>query len=189
MPLLLTIPYVFTEALAFWGVAHWIGTGWALLLLFAFFIIGILLVRLELRKLALKASRGQEDPGTAVGDLGLILAGCLLLALPGFVSGILGLLLVLSPTRGMFRRLLARKVRNRIENIGIRTFERTGQFRHFQYGDVRPTANPDSPHHDTAPDVIDETEIQRWTENLTPEDFQDAPKNGDSTNHPDQKNN
>ena len=37
VPVLIAIPYFLIEALAFWGVARWLGVGWALILLFLFF--------------------------------------------------------------------------------------------------------------------------------------------------------
>ena len=36
VPVLIAIPYFLIEALAFWGVARWLGVGWALILLFLF---------------------------------------------------------------------------------------------------------------------------------------------------------
>ncbi|MCF4006665.1 FxsA family protein [Corynebacterium uropygiale] len=194
MPFLLLIPYVLIECLAFWAVSLGIGTGWALVLLLIFFFGGLLLVRYELQKVALAAAEGQQDPGSAMGDIGLILSGCVLLVLPGFVTGVLGLLLVIRPTRVMMRSILARKVRRGIEDIGVRTFGANGRFPRTTYGDVRmhpagpASAEPSAPAEPE--DVIDEEELHRWSESLRPEDFTDPDdphKNPPRGNKPDGK--
>lgn len=175
---MLLIPYILIECLAFWAVSLGIGTGWALLLMLLFFFGGLLLVRYELSKVATAASQGQQDPGIAMGDVGLILSGCVLLILPGFVTGVMGLLLVIRPTRALMRSILARKIRQGIEDIGVRTFGATGRFPRTTYGDVRshPSDAPSphatatqAPHEDN--NVIDEDELKRWSDSLRPEDF------------------
>ncbi len=95
------------EIAAFVAVSHWIGAGWALLGGIALSIAGMSLLRRE----GLKAWRrfqdaaGQgEPPGPRVSD-GLVgLLGALLLAVPGFVTAVVGVLLMLPPLRGLARR-------------------------------------------------------------------------------------
>lgn len=52
-------------------------------------------------------------PGREMADAALILVGGTLLLTPGFVTDILGFLLVIPPSRAVARRLLARYVRRR----------------------------------------------------------------------------
>jgi putative cytoplasmic membrane protein fxsA len=86
-------------------------------------------------------------------------------ALPGFVTTILGLLLIIPPTRSVARRILARKVRTSIENLGARSFDTVNQFRQqTSYGSFVSDQEPE----DRQPT---DQEIQRWSNNVRPEDF------------------
>ncbi|MDG4831087.1 FxsA family protein [Solwaraspora sp. WMMD1047] len=95
------------EISAFALVGRAIGFGWTVLLILAASVAGLLLLRRE----GMRAWRGFRSaaeagrpPGAQVTD-GLIglLAG-LLLAMPGLVSGVLGLLLTVPPVRRLARR-------------------------------------------------------------------------------------
>ena len=57
VPVLIAIPYFLIEALAFWGVARWLGVGWALILLFLFFFGGLFLAATEMRRIACEHHR------------------------------------------------------------------------------------------------------------------------------------
>ena len=100
------------ELAVFWQVAQWIG-GWeALFLLLAISLMGAWLVKVQ----GVSVFRqGRTDlaerrvPGRAIVDGGLIVAaGCLLL-IPGFVTAILGLALLVPFTRVPVRELLIRR--------------------------------------------------------------------------------
>ena len=165
VPVLIAIPYFLIEALAFWGVARWLGVGWALILLFLFFFGGLFLAATEMRRIAVRASQGKTTPGTLAGDYGLLAASALCVALPGFVTTILGLLLIIPPTRSVARRILARKIRTSIENLGARSFDTVNQFRQqTSYGSFVSDQEPE----DRQPT---DQEIQRWSNNVRPEDF------------------
>lgn len=167
MPVLFAIPYFLIEALAFWGVSTWIGVGWALVLLFVCFFGGLLLAAVEMRRIAVKASQGKTTPGKLAGDYGLLAAGALLVALPGFVTTLLGLLLIIPPTRAIARRILARRIRARLEDLGARSFHTVNQFREqTSYGNF---AGPVSSEHPS--NQPSEQEIRRWSSNVRPEDF------------------
>ncbi len=111
MPALLQILYLIIEIATFLLVAQWIGLGWALLALVAFFVVGVGLAAFELRRITVRAMRANpQDPAAALGDAGklaadsaLIVVGCLALALPGFVTSVFGLLLIFPPTRALIR--------------------------------------------------------------------------------------
>ncbi|WPF67180.1 MULTISPECIES: FxsA family protein [unclassified Corynebacterium] len=160
MPLFLAVPYILTEALTFWAVARLIGVGWALLALSLVFFGGLFLATHQMRSIAVSAASGRQRPGEAMGNYGLIATGAVLMALPGFATAFLGLLLILPPTRSLIRRSLARKLRARIEEAGMRSFERVSAYRQrTSYGSF------------AGGEVIDEEEVQRWSRDVKPEDF------------------
>ncbi|MBC3185576.1 FxsA family protein [Corynebacterium sp. zg-331] len=160
MPLFLAVPYIVIEALTFWAVAHLIGVGWALVSLILVFFGGLFLATYEMRSIAVSTAAGRLRPGEAMGNYGLIAAGALLVGLPGFATAVAGLLLIIPPTRSLIRRTLAKKLRARIEEVGMRSFERASAYRQrTSYGSF------------AGGEVIDEDEVQRWSRNITPEDF------------------
>ncbi|MFV8394635.1 FxsA family protein [Corynebacterium hindlerae] len=163
MPLIIALPYFLIEALAFWGVSEAIGVGWALLALFLCFFGGLFLAAFEMKRIGRVALHQQQvNPGRLAGDYGLLAAGAILVAAPGFVTTALGLLLIVPPTRALARKALAKKLRVKIENLGMRGFEATNRYReHTVYGSF---ADPNKP-------VIDEDELKDWSDNVKPEDF------------------
>jgi UPF0716 protein FxsA len=95
------------EIVVFVSVAHAIGGGWAVLLLLAFTVTGLALLRREgirgWRRFRAAADEGRP-PGADVSNSLAGLGGALLLALPGFVTSVAGLLLLLPPGRVFARR-------------------------------------------------------------------------------------
>jgi UPF0716 protein FxsA len=69
-----------------------------------------------LRRMQEATARG-EVPSRELADGGLIALGGLLLLLPGFVSDLLGILLLLPPTRAVVRALLGRTVAKRAKVV------------------------------------------------------------------------
>ncbi|AKE41196.1 FxsA [Corynebacterium kutscheri] len=168
MRLLAVFPYVLIETLAFWGVASWLGVGKALLLLLGFFFGGLFIAAWQMNGIARKAVEGKQGPGQTVGDLGLIAAGAMAVALPGFVSSILGLLLIIPPTRSIIRSVLARKLRALVEDFGMRSYQAANMNRpRANFGSFNEDFS--SPH--ASAQVIDEQEIQQWSKNVSPDDF------------------
>lgn len=164
MPLVIFIPYFFIEALAFWGVSEWLGVGWALFALFAFMAGGVVLAAWEMRQISVKLATGGRSPGASAGDLGLVAAGAMLVALPGFVTSIFGLLLIIAPTRSLIRKMMAKRMRSWLEDMGVRSYNATNQYRHHaQYGSFTPKSDDDP--------GFDENQIQIWTRDVKPEDF------------------
>ncbi|AEV83692.1 hypothetical protein ACWT_2749 [Actinoplanes sp. SE50] len=105
------------EVAVFLTVAHLIGAGWAFLLLAAFTLAGFALLRREgirgWRAFQQSAAAGRPPGAEVTGSL-VGLGGALLLALPGFVTGIAGVLLLLPPLRGMARRGVERFAERRL---------------------------------------------------------------------------
>jgi UPF0716 protein FxsA len=118
VPLLLVAGAV-TEVVVFVLVVRWVGALVAVLLAVATSVIGIVLLRREgiraWRRFRTAVEAG-EPPGVRVAD-GLVgLVGALMLALPGFVSDVVGLLLVLPPSRGLARRAVQRVAETRMSS-------------------------------------------------------------------------
>lgn len=135
MPILIAVPYMLTELLAFLAVGKWLGFGWALIALAATFFIGVALAGVQMRTLARRAVDQRDPAGKAAGGLALTATGAVLVAVPGFVTAVLGLLLIIPPTRELLRRLMARQLRRWMENLGVKVMGATAASRgHTSYG-------------------------------------------------------
>ncbi|MFI9638535.1 FxsA family protein [Micromonospora sp. NPDC051925] len=111
---------VVLELAVFVGVGRAIGFGSAVLLVFAASLVGLVLLRRE----GMRAWRGfrtsvesRQPPGRQVTD-GLVgLAGALLLATPGLVSGLVGVLLLVPPLRRLARSGVQRATERRVSSM------------------------------------------------------------------------
>jgi UPF0716 protein FxsA len=116
---LIAVPVV--EVLAFVAVGLAIGWAWAVALLLGTSLVGVLMVRAESRaglaRVSLAASEGRVPVPAAV-EAALGLLGAVLLLLPGFVSGAVGLVLLIPPTRRAVRRTLSRHFARRVMRFG-----------------------------------------------------------------------
>jgi UPF0716 protein FxsA len=108
--LLIVIPIV--ELYVFVQVAHAIGFGAALLALVLVSVLGGWLVKRQgigvWRRLQEQLARG-ESPGREVLNGMLLLAAGVLVVVPGFVTGAIGLLLLVPPIRAAVRAVMARR--------------------------------------------------------------------------------
>ncbi|MFU8851832.1 FxsA family protein [Micromonospora sp. SL1-18] len=108
------------ELIVFILVGRGVGFGAALLLVLAASLLGLVLLRRE----GMRAWRGfraaaesGQPPGPRVTD-GLVgLAGALLLALPGLVTGAVGLLLLVPPVRRLARAGTQRAAERRVSSV------------------------------------------------------------------------
>ncbi|MGR6319558.1 FxsA family protein [Micromonospora soli] len=108
------------ELTVFVLVGRGLGFGAAVLLVFAASLLGLVLLRRE----GMRAWRGfraavesRQPPGRQVTD-GLVgLVGALLLALPGLVSGAVGLLLLVPPVRRLARGGVQRVAERRVSSM------------------------------------------------------------------------
>jgi UPF0716 protein FxsA len=111
------IPLV--ELAVFVQVAQWVGIPQALLLLILISVVGIFIVRYQglgtYRRVRAQLRAGVVPAADLVNGLIILVAG-LLLILPGFVSSIVGLLLLTPPVRGFVRALLRRRFSVRVAN-------------------------------------------------------------------------
>jgi UPF0716 protein FxsA len=122
MFLLALIALPLLEVAAF--VAVGLAVGWllAIALLAGASLLGVLALRAEgraaLAGVSLAASE-RRSPGPPAVDAALGLLGAVLLAVPGFVTGALGALLLISPTRHAVRRMLSRHLAVRVMRFAV----------------------------------------------------------------------
>jgi UPF0716 protein FxsA len=122
MFLLALIAVPLLELAAF--VAVGLSLGWlpAIALLAAMSLLGVFALRTEgraaLAGVSLAASE-RRSPGPAAVDGALGLLGAVLLAVPGFVTGALGAVLLISPARRVLRRALSRHLARRVMLFGF----------------------------------------------------------------------
>lgn len=124
MKMWMPVLYIIVEGLAFYAVAKWLGVGVALLSLLGLFMVGTALTMWQISQISRKLRMMPQDSPQLAGDLGLTLLGSVLLGLPGFVSSVVGLLLIVPPTRAVVRKVVARQVQEKIMVMGVRQFER-----------------------------------------------------------------
>lgn len=100
------------ELAVFVQVAHWIGVWEALFLLLAISVLGVWLIKAQgvsvYRKGRSDVAAGKV-PGRALVDGLLIFSAGVLLLIPGFVTAMVGLLLLIPPTRVPVREYLVRR--------------------------------------------------------------------------------
>ena len=105
------------ELVVFLLVAAWIGVGWTILATLLTGALGwILLARQGTKALTdlRERARSRQAPGRELGDAGLVALGGLLMVLPGFLTDLVGLLLLVPVTRRPLRALLSRMVTSRL---------------------------------------------------------------------------
>ncbi|MCI6207497.1 MAG: FxsA family protein [Corynebacterium glucuronolyticum] len=163
--------YILLEGLTFWGIASLFGAGWALIGLGVLFILGIILSMVEMRSVTARALEGKENAGAVLGDNGLIMVGSTLLALPGYLSTLAGLLFIFGPTRSLVRRSLARKLQERMDDMAYQVFSQArtqqGSFSPFgMHADPTTGAKKKDRFGSFGSDesVIDSADIEKWEE-------------------------
>lgn len=121
--LLLLILWPVAELFVAFEVARAIGVLLTIVLLLVSWPVGGWLMRAEgrvaLRRLSAAVAQGRT-PGREVIDGALVLLGGVLLIIPGFITDVLGLALLLGPVRALGRRLLARNVQSRLLRRALR---------------------------------------------------------------------
>jgi len=122
------------EIFVFVQVGQWIGYGWALVALIAIALFGAWLVKREglgtWRRAQAQLRAGEIPAGEAV-DGALIAGAGLLLLVPGFVTDVVGLLLLLPPLRWPAKRW-----------VRSHRYVRTGNVVYGRVIDVRGTGGP-----------------------------------------------
>jgi UPF0716 protein FxsA len=85
----------------------------------------------------------RRAPSRSALDHALAFLGALLLALPGFVTGALGALLLLPPSRSLLRRWISRRYAGRVMRFAARSGRFAGGSRGSRVVDVESTAVDD----------------------------------------------
>ncbi|KAB1503620.1 FxsA family protein [Corynebacterium sp. 320] len=116
------LAYLIVEALAFYLVGKWIGFGWTVLLLVALFVVGMFLAAQQIRAIAVRALNCTEQPGKLTADAALSVVGALAVALPGLVTSVLGVLLLIPTTRAIARRIMGSAARAALARFGGSAF-------------------------------------------------------------------
>lgn len=118
---------ILVPALEIWGiitVSRWIGAGATFLLMILTGILGVYWAKREARRVwqyaQQQASMGQRPTGTILDGICIFIGGILLIA-PGFITDIVGILLLLPFTRHFPKRALYRLI-ERMMNQGNFTF-------------------------------------------------------------------
>lgn len=114
---------VVVELVVLVAVGHAIGVLPTIGLLVAASVLGAWLVKHEGRRTLrefVTATRERRPPHRELADGVVIAAGGVLIAVPGFVSDVAGLLCLLPPTRALLRRRLERAAARRGEAMGTR---------------------------------------------------------------------
>ncbi|NPC96413.1 FxsA family protein [Nocardioides sp. zg-DK7169] len=110
-------------------VAQEIGAWWTIALLILGSVVGSAIIRHAGTRawtaLGTSLSNGRM-PAREIADDALVLVGGTLIVFPGFITDVLGVLLVLPFTRPLFRRLLVGLVTSRVVVIGTPTQRRPG---------------------------------------------------------------
>ena len=107
-------------------VGQVIGVWWTIALLIADSVLGSVLMRAQGRaawRRFNEATRAGRVPAREVLDGALVIFGGALLLTPGFITDVLGLLLLIPPTRAVVRRVLARWLTQRTV-VSMRTSTR-----------------------------------------------------------------
>jgi len=130
MPILIFIMFVVAELAAVIWVGSAIGVLATLGLLILGSLLGGALLRREGRRTlqALRASQSTRDsPATELADGALLGVGAFLLLIPGLVSDLLGMLLILPPTRALLRPVVKASAARRVQVVGSTLWTRSGR--------------------------------------------------------------
>ena len=132
-------------------VGQEIGALWTIALLIADSILGAMLLRSQSRAAWRRFNEqlaAGRMPGKEIADGAMIIFGGALLITPGFLSDILGILLLLPPTRAVLRGWILRRAVGRV-TFGVmgtpQAVPRTGRSRQRQDYDVEGTATDREP--------------------------------------------
>lgn len=99
--------YVLIELAVMVALAYTIGFGWTILLLVGTFALGLVVAGSQLSRQVARLRTGLASPQGAATDGVLIALGTVLTVVPGLVTSVLGLLLLLPPTRTLARPAVA----------------------------------------------------------------------------------
>lgn len=103
MAMRLFLVYALVELAVVVGLASTIGFGWTVLLLVGTFALGLALAGSQVKRQIQRLRSGLAAPRGALPDGVLVALGSILTVVPGLVTSVLGVLLLLPPTRALAR--------------------------------------------------------------------------------------
>jgi UPF0716 protein FxsA len=106
MVMRLFLVYAVVELAVVVVLASTIGFGYTVLLLLGAFLLGLALAGAQVKRHVQRLRTGLQNPHGALADSALVALGAVLVAVPGLVTSVLGLLLLLPPTRAAARPVL-----------------------------------------------------------------------------------
>ncbi len=95
--------YVLVELAVLIALVYAVGFGWTILLLVATFALGLAVAGSQLTRQLARLRTGLASPQAAATDAMLIALGTVLTVVPGLVTSLLGVVLLLPPTRAIAR--------------------------------------------------------------------------------------
>lgn len=129
--------YLVVEIIAFILLGVSVGWGWALLILFGLFVLGIGLAFWQMRELTGRALQQKDHPGELTADMALSMVGAVGVAVPGIVSSFFGIFFLIPPTRTLIRKMLGQAARRSLERFGVTTYSRVNHIQNTGgWGDV-----------------------------------------------------
>ncbi len=142
--------YLVVEIVALVALGSAIGVGWTLLVLLAGSVLGLWLARREGVRAAqaiAQAVTNRQVAHVELTDGMLVAAGGVLLFVPGLVTDVAGLLLLLPPTRALIRRRLVRAAEERAPELRTARIRSRGPVVDGDVveGDVVEVPRPDRP--------------------------------------------
>ncbi len=125
MVLIVLAAFLILPFLELWtivAVAGVVGVGWTLLALVAMSCLGVILIRSQglavWRRANAELAAGRMPTRSLIDGAMVMLGGCLLIV-PGFITGVAGLLLMLPPTRALLRPMVLRWMERRAARVGV----------------------------------------------------------------------
>lgn len=157
--------YPIVELLIFIALVRWIGFLSTVGLVVLLTIGGILLAIAQLRSSVVALARVSRKTPERLLSIGLTAAGAVLVGVPGFITLVLGLILIFPPTRSLVQPLVSQALKAKVAQFGVRS----AAWASTRGQRFRPVDDPSL--------VIDEDEVQQWLATVEPEDFTDGSGN------------
>lgn len=127
MPLL-AAAYFIVEITTFILLGMWIGFGWAVLTIIGLFLAGMVVSAWQLKSLTQRVASNTEHPGKLTADAALTVVGAFMVAVPGIITTVSGLLLLLPPTRALIRSIIGASARAALARFGGSAFTTVTQY-------------------------------------------------------------
>lgn len=141
--------YLLLELAAVVALVYTVGFGWTMLVVIATFFGGLLLAGSQARGQIRKLQNGLSTPQGAITDSALVALGTVLVIVPGLLTSVAGLLLLLPPTRALARPVIAaaaaRSINQRTMFVGTFPADPTAGRGDFIDGEVVDVVDVDQP--------------------------------------------